>query len=372
MKVLFIDDLRDAVAIAETAVGERFQNACIKFECSFDDAMATINSFQPDVVIIDLLKELTDGDKIEEGFIPLKWIWDNRIIPIVVYSAEPDRFVEKSPNMSNNPLVRTITKGRRSSVAVADAVEQLAPFGELLNAARLQVEEELSVVFKEVAPRILGVFKDQQSGAADSIGRATFSRLAAIADEAGAMSRAVNAWEQYLVPVISKDLMVGDVIVDNNQSNPRPEHFRLVLTPSCDLAVRDDGKAKVTSVLVAKCCEVADGLKKAGISGTSAKSIQRSNILSQGFAQSVIPMPELSGVIPSMMVNLRDLELIPLEQIICADSPSYRRVASTDSPFRELVSWAYIQTAGRPGMPDRDEVAWSEEISARAKQEQSS
>ena len=359
MRVLFIDDLRDAVAIAEDAISERFRDACVKVECSFEGAMDAINSFQPDVVILDLLRELTDGEKIEDGFAPINWIWDNRIIPIVVYSAEPDRFVKNSPNISNNPLVRTIKKGRRSSVKVADAVEQLAPFGVVLNAARLKVESELSLMFKRVAPRVLTILENREPEAVEAIGRGIYRRLAALADESETLGPTSHAWEQYLEPVISKDLLVGDVIVKINGDLQQPESFRLVLTPSCDLAVRDDGKAKVTSVLVAKCCEIADGLKKAGISGTSAKSIQRSNILSQGFAQSVIPMPELSGVVPSMMVDLRDLELIPLERIICKDSPSYRRVASTDSPFRELVSWAYIQTAGRPGMPDRDEVAWS-------------
>ena len=369
MKVLFIDDEPATVEPAGVAVGDRIAGACIKIESSFDDAVACINSFQPDVVVLDLLRASASGELVEKGFGPLEWIWDQRIVTIVVYSAEPDRLDDNWPDVSANPLVRIIKKGSDSDVAVADAVEQLAPFGVVLNAARLKVESELSLMFKRVAPRILAILEDQETEAVEAIGRGIYRRLAALADESEMLGPTSHAWEQYLVPVISKDLLVGDLIVKINGDPLQPESFRLVLTPSCDLAVRDDGKAKVTSVLVAKCCEVADGLKKAGISGTSAKSIQRSNILSQGFAQSVIPMPELSGVVPSMMVDLRDLELIPLERIICEDSPSYRRVASTDSPFRELVSWAYIQTAGRPGMPDRDEVAWSAEISARAKQE---
>lgn len=58
-----------------------------------------------------------------------------------------------------------------------------------------------------------------------------------------------------------------------------------------------------------------------------------------------------------MAANLRKLELIAVDEIV-----DYERIASLDSPFREMVSWAYMQIAGRPGLPERDFDAWYKEI----------
>ena len=64
-----------------------------------------------------------------------------------------------------------------------------------------------------------------------------------------------------------------------------------------------------------------------------------------------------------MMADLRDLELIPLAKIDgIHGGKEYARIASIDSPFREAVTWAYLQNAGRPGLPDRDLEAWCGEI----------
>ena len=40
----------------------------------------------------------------------------------------------------------------------------------------------------------------------------------------------------------------------------------------------------------------------------------------------------------------------------------YVRVASVDSPFREMVAWAYMQVAARPGLPERNWDAWADEV----------
>ena len=62
-----------------------------------------------------------------------------------------------------------------------------------------------------------------------------------------------------------------------------------------------------------------------------------------------------------MAADLRELELISLSDIGLKDKP-FIRIASLDSPFRELVSWAYVQVSGRPGLPDRDFGSWRDEI----------
>ena len=62
-----------------------------------------------------------------------------------------------------------------------------------------------------------------------------------------------------------------------------------------------------------------------------------------------------------MAADLRDLQFIRVEDIGISGK-LYHRIASIDSPFRELLSWAYLQTACRPGLPDRDFNSWADEI----------
>ena len=47
-----------------------------------------------------------------------------------------------------------------------------------------------------------------------------------------------------------------------------------------------------------------------------------------------------------------------------ANDEVFRRVASTDSPFREIVTWAYLGVTGRPGGPQIDTEKWLAEISS--------
>ncbi len=81
-----------------------------------------------------------------------------------------------------------------------------------------------------------------------------------------------------------------------------------------------------------------------------------------------------------MVANLGSLELLKGNQVEVAtgegsESPMegrFRRVASTDSPFREMVVWAYLRVIGRPGLPEIDVDAWLETLSNRlAKQVES-
>ena len=86
----------------------------------------------------------------------------------------------------------------------------------------------------------------------------------------------------------------------------------------------------------------------------------RKAVLTQGFYQSVIMVPALSGAIPPMAANLKDLQLIPIGDI--GSGKAYERVASVDSPFKETIAWAYLQIACRPGLPERDLDAWALEV----------
>ena len=192
------------------------------------------------------------------------------------------------------------------------------------------------------------------------IDRAARRRLAALLDDTATAGRQLDAWEQYVFPPVSSDIQLGDIL-RLKECDQEPQNFRVVLTPSCDL-VRSNGRnAKVEDVLVARCFPVSDVLGMIGLGGKLSKAINKSQfreILSVGYGRSLILFPALDKHIPSMAADLRKLQLIPLKDV----DAQYEVVASVDSPFREMVAWAYIQTAARPGLPDRNIESWQREI----------
>jgi hypothetical protein len=173
-------------------------------------------------------------------------------------------------------------------------------------------------------------------------------------------------WEQYIYPPLESSLLTGDVIQLAEGAQTDPSSYRLVLTPSCDLQM-NNGKCKVKDVLVAKCSHI-DRFTAAILSGSKLKKEKLPEFLPRFLSEphqgGYIPLPDYGSVLPAMTASLRDLELIPLQNVDASGSggKSYVRIASVDSPFREFITWAYLQIIGRPGMPDRDLQAWADDI----------
>ena len=216
---------------------------------------------------------------------------------------------------------------------------------------------------RDVAPSTFDIFPnaDQRNNA---IWRAGRRRLAALMDELSAEGQKLASWEQYICPPVSKDILLGDILRSTAAGGIEPASFRVVITPSCDLASSEGRETKVSSVLVAKCCSIAAGLNHTSLKGLSAPKLKKrliGTVLSRGYFETIMLFPALQGRVPTMAVNLRELELIPIPDIGLKDE-RFVRIASLDSPFRELVSWAYVQVSGRPGLPDRDFTSWRDEI----------
>lgn len=173
-------------------------------------------------------------------------------------------------------------------------------------------------------------------------------------------------WEHYIYPPVGEDILLGDILMKADSDQKNPNNFRIVLTPSCDLVMSGGRKPKVTEILVACCCSIKAALTLINLAENTGVSKLRdrfSSILTQGYSDAMLPLPGLVGRIPCMAANLKNLELLTFEErVIGTREVKYERIASMDSPFRELVSWSYLQVAGRPGLPDRDFDKWTEEI----------
>lgn len=366
LRLLFIDDETSAIEDAVQELKSSVTNVNVCIEQDFSAVPDLMENFKPDIVVIDLVEQGPNADlDAPVGLEHVNLIWDKRFVPLIVYSG---RLEHLNDEVKGHPLVEVVSKGSGSELRVAEKVLRMQPIVCSLDETRGKVESELSIVLKDVAPIVFESLELINGDALHMFERACIRRLAAMADEPAAAWGRQAAWEQYVFPPLSGDIRLGDVLQVADASVLAPDKFRVVLTPSCDLVNGVGGNAKVGSVLVARCCSNAEGLRRSGIMGARANTV-KSRMLTQGFLASIVPVPALPDMIPSMMADLTDLELIPICEVRREGNGIYRIVASMDSPFRELVSWAYLQSAGRPGLPNRDLDSWADEIVASAKPE---
>ena len=130
-------------------------------------------------------------------------------------------------------------------------------------------------------------------------------------------------------------------------------------------------------VLVAKCEPIGELgdlqlRSEEGLSEGKKKSQRRRlrDFVREGINGPYVPIPRFLGHVPLMVANLKRLELIPWDRLQGdlarteedRGEDLYRRIASTDSPFREMVVWAYLRVTGRPGGPEVDVDDWVADI----------
>lgn len=355
LKLLFIEDQKESIKpVLDLIKGQKEMHP--EFS-EFEDAEDKIDSHRPDIVILDILE---GGDSAKpEGMKTFDFIRNKHFCPIVVYSAVPEKIDER---YIQHPFVKSIQKGSDSPQEVMRVLKELYPQVQALREGENHIKHNFSCAMREVAPYAFDAFSDDNLRI-ETIKRSGRRRLAALMDEPLPDGTVLACWEQYLFPPVSDDILLGDVLRKKGSSDEDPASFHVVLTPSCDLVNSGDRKSKVSRVLVARCCSMKEGLEHTSlrnIKGSKLKDRLPSMMLTSGYFEALIPFPYLKGKIPTMVANLRDLDLIDIQDI--GLQRPFLRVASLDSPFRELIAWAYLQTACRPGLPDRNIAEWCQEI----------
>ena len=266
--------------------------------------------------------------------------------------------------------MKSVQKGKGSPRKVLKALGDLLPQVEALHGAEEHIQQSFALAMRDVAPDAFRFFDDAERRK-DVILRAGRRRVAALMDDLSARGDRLASWEQYLSPPIGPNIQLGDILMKADGEKNDPVSFRLVLTPSCDLVASDGREQKVDNVLVARCCSMKDGLDRTSLKGMKLSKLKdrlSGTVLSQGYIEAIVPFPCLNGQIPTMAADLRDLELIPFDEIDISNT-AFLRIASIYSPFRELIACAFVHIACRPGVPDRDLDSWRDEIIAVVKDE---
>ena len=88
MKVLLIDDDKDALSPLYEEIREAPQVDLDLKQVGFEEAESTIASFAPDIVVLDLFSGPRSDDE-DTGRKRLDQIWKAHFRPVVIYSADP-------------------------------------------------------------------------------------------------------------------------------------------------------------------------------------------------------------------------------------------------------------------------------------------
>jgi len=367
IKILIVEDEAETVEPVQRKI-EQDDNVDCEI-VGFGDAKEHIRTERPDIVILDLLAGGASGEPEVAGQETYNYIWDERFCPIIIYSAQPDAEAEKR---DSHPFVISIQKGTGSPDKVIKAINSFKIHIEAIKSAEESISKSFSASLKYVAPHAFEIYSSEPEKCKEIILKSGRRRLAALMDDIETMGECLAGWEQYISPPISDDIKMGDILRLSEGQPDEPSAFYIVLTPSCDLVASGGRSPRVNQVLVANCIDINDAfgrlqmvLKKSeyGDSGkvNELKKQIRTTVLTQGYHKNFIPLPSFKGKIPAMVANIKNLELIPLTDVGISEK-KYLRIASLDSPFKELISWAYLNTACRPGLPERHFDSWVDEI----------
>ena len=367
LKVLIIEDDKDVAEELISRVTSEIADMVCDW-CDFPGAEDRVRDYRPHALVIDIFRGIsTSGDS--PGITVTEFIKEHLFRPIIVHSAAPP-----NDHDAKHPLVENILKGKNSVDKVMYTLTQFRPFMEAIRKAENHIDESFTETMKVVVPHAFGSFEKDDPMLADVVSRASRRRIAARMDY-GLSGEKLAPWEIYLCPPISDDYLLGDILKKKNpkssRNSPSSEDdsflidFVVVLTPSCDLARRVKGdeviEPRAREVLVALCCSVNRLAEKDTFKSlNNAKNKVKTELLTRPHFNGFIALPEFGVNIPTMVVDLRSLELIPIENIGLGGE--YERVASIDSPFREVIAWAYADIAGKPGVPDRDFDFWRDQI----------
>ncbi len=371
LKVLIIEDEDVVGNLLEEKIADRLKelgHTPVIQRCrNIPQSGEMLEDFRPHVVTLDLKDESTDD--MTAGKPAWEFIRDTHFCPVVFYSANalPDGFPD-----GRDHFACYLYKGNKQPSDVATTIEGFVPHVIGLQQIRSEVESRYAKSVQKVS-KLIWKAETEPQARDQALLRVTRRRLAATLEHPFGDETHIKAWEQFIYPPTDEGhLCTGDLLVSRSADRTKAESFRVILTPPCDLV---PGQNAVTTVLLAKCHPVTapEVLRRANIQINRGLTQKQSERLAEKLGKDEVAgmkvIPKLSDLWPTMVLDFKSLELVARTAIALSPEATtgesaFERIASMDSPFREALSWRFMQTAGRPGTPDADRTSLETEIKA--------
>lgn len=362
MRMLIIEDNKETVrGICDYADDNNWEYEM----CDFEESGIKISEYNPEIIIMDWMYDVEDIDK---GELIFKEMYEKEFRPTIIFSAVADT-IDLPDYMKNTPLIELIKKGDEQ--VVIDRILEWKPYVSAVKDLRVEMNNALLT-----SVQVVDNFMKMEKYPGDDVVKYMLNKRTTFYFDKEYIGEIPPAWIQYEYPPVRDTFMVADIIrVYSGNTNVNevgiPEEYRIILTPSCDMA-----RAKNScTILVAKCKQANMFSEDAKIDEEEAKDVdiiaskkeKLIHSLNSGYNHTKVALPLLPNKIPYMTIDLRKLEQVRIGDISKSEKDikqgcKYYRVASVSSPFREQIVWAYMINACRPGMPDRDMNTWAEGI----------
>ncbi len=356
MRIFIAEDIPNVADRLKLTIERTLSAVEVEIEFDLDRAkQVLLRPHHYDVVVLDIFRGSPENeDKAGEEI--WREILKEKFMPVIVYTAAECELEPPFPH--DNPILKCFRKEQGTDEKIARHLQSISPHILALRETRQELNKAIQKVLWDTS-KIIWQSETDNEQRKELLHRSVRRRLAATMDLETEISRQkLLFWEQYIYPPL-EGLLMGDLLRAKDKDSNDPTAYRLVLTPSCDL-VLGAGRRTVNEVLVAQCQSADAYLKAVGVTIGNSLTDKTKKQLSKSFNDAhcggYVFLPEYKTVFPAITACLRDLALIPINEIASSEEPSERfeRVVSIDSPFREQIAWAYLQIAARPGMPDRD------------------
>lgn len=357
MKALVIEDNKDTVQ----GILDYFEdNGWESRICGFADAPHNLLSFRPELIIMDWMY---DAENTDAGKSIFDNIYEFCFVPTIVFSALA-KTISLDEIVACNPLIEVYEKGDES--VVIERIKEWAPYIEPVSGLKMELNKSLLS-----SSRVIDYFIRLKANEPEVIKYMLNKRASfCFDDDFIATEKGLPQWVSYEYPPSKEELFVSDILrkcsPEMNVNKPgQAKDYYVVLTPSCDMARLDKDSEKM--ILIAQCEDPNVLIKKANISSNEDKAIKSlSNIFHTGYYNSLVPMPALPQVMPSLVINLKDISLVKYNLIGKTErdieGKEFYRVSSMISPYREQIVWAHLIDSCRPGLPERNVNAWAKEM----------
>jgi len=364
INILCVDDeLDNRENLFKILNDEQIQGHTLKIKCleNFEEAFNEILINNYHIVILDIFQGKPDDNGNKLGLNVLSKIQDNLFIPVIFFSG-------------NAGAVENLKSEIIGVVRKSDGFEILKNEIERLIISNLPFIKE-NITFhleKEFKNYFWGIIHEKRDifiqGRSDfSLGYLMLRKLGSslskekiseIIGNTNIPTHKVHPMEFYIYPTDNtKEYEVGELLSKGND-------IFVILTPSCDLALRNGTKRKVDTVLLAKTLlfshsadyiqyeklktkadKTEDEIKKQSNYRGKLVNWTRNN---QGEKDKFFFLPE-TPFIKNRIIDFQDKMMVNYK-----DLSDYTRLAKLDAPFAESMVSSFIRFYNRIGFPDLD------------------
>lgn len=213
------------------------------------------------------------------------------------------------------------------------------------------IEKQLGEIFWNHLSENFQYFPNNSDASEKILLRYIASHLAEYLDIPDGENAHYHEAEFYIKPPVRKHISTGDIIKNNDKSY-------LVLSPACDVAVRNDGtpiKINCEKILLAPIIKISksDFIYHSIIKEEFSEK-QRSNILSEiikGKREKYCFLPEYGKMFPAV-VDFQNIITITLAEFF-----KFERIATVTSMFMKDIQSRFSSYLARQGQPDLNKDA---------------